>query len=136
MRAVEDLPTEDLLAALRIAPVSSYRRKEVDEALALDLAEHKDTFSPPEKPKRERETVDPARLLAAMAYSAAPQGESGGETPRGAKPRPTTPAPEQGDPLGPMRVERPKLDEGGHRVYSALKVGESGEPSVDNGGQT
>lgn len=137
MRAVDDMPTEALLEALRIAPLSPYRRKELDEAYALDVGEHRKMFPQErEKPSREAQPINPARMLAAMSYSAAPQGESGGETPRTRSRRPEVPTPEQGDPLGPMRIERPKLDDGGHRIYSALQVAETGAPSVDNGGQT
>lgn len=123
MRAVEDLPTEALLDAIRQAPVSTYRRKELDEALDADLREHRKTFpQEQERPRREAEPVDPARLVAAMSYAGAPKGPSGGEV-AALRVRPEQRAPEQGNPLGPMRVKQPEIEDGGMRVYDALKFG-------------
>jgi hypothetical protein len=124
MRGIEDVPTDALLDAMRQMPLSDFRRKELNEAFAKDTAEHRKTFriDQPLKAPKEVTPMDPAQLLAGMSYSKAPKGAAGGDTSSGLRVRPSQRAPEQGDPLGPMRVAKPDLPDSEMRVYEGFKI--------------
>ncbi len=122
MRAIDDLPTDVLLNAMRQMPLSDYRRKELDDAYSKDVQEHRKTFRmDDDKPKAQKAPEDPARLLMAMTYPKAPKGPSAGET-AGPKARTEQSAPLEGVPLGAFKLEKPKLPESDAPIYSGFKI--------------
>jgi hypothetical protein len=132
MAAIDDLSTEQLLAAVRQAPVPDYRRKELDKALAVDMTAHHKMFPMEQiEQKPQRELMDPRQTLAAMSYAKAPTGPRVGSN--GPGPKNVETMPEQGDSLGPMRVERPKL-EVNKPVYDKFRSGNAMDDSTDEGG--
>lgn len=135
MMALEDLDTDVLLGHMRQMPLNSYRKKELDEALAKDMAEHAKVFrrAPEERPAKAKDEIDPARLLSAMAYAKAPEGEKGGAKP-GLRVRPDQRAPDQGDPLGPMRVKKPQAPDDQLAIFDGMRVDGGGEATSDNDG--
>lgn len=133
-RAISDLSTDVLLDAMRQMPLSDFRRKELDESYKKDLAEHRKVYRMEEEEKapREADPVNPARMLAAMTYSKAPQGEAGGElsAPRA---RQGSQAPLQGDSLGAYKVAKPKPPESDAPVYAGFKIdGSAGDGAAQS----
>lgn len=121
MRAIDDLPTDVLLDAMRQLPLSSFRKKELEEAYSKDVSEHRKVFRMEEKSPKEAEPIDPGRLMAAMSYANAPQGPSGGDA-AGLKMRSRSAAPEQGDPLGAYKVAKPEVPDSQAPIYNGFKI--------------
>jgi len=133
MKAIDDLPTEALLDAMRQMPLSEFRRKELSESYGKDVSEHRKTYRMDEgKAPKTAAPVDPARMLAAMSYANAPNGADGGEA-AGPKTRTASAAPAQGDPLGAYKVAKPKLPEGDSPIYQGFKIdGSAGDGTAQS----
>ena len=136
MRALEDLPTDVLLDAMKQAPISSFRRKELAALYQTDLAEHAKTFQLTQKRlSGNEETRSPGVLLGAMSYAKAPKGPSAGAT-RTLRVRPDKSASmQEGDSLGPMKVKTPDLPDSQAPIYNGMKIsGGGGDQATMEGG--
>ncbi len=130
--ALEDLSTEQLLSAVRQSPVPDYRKKELDQSYEKDMREHRKVFQMEEKPEKLIAPRDPKDILRAMSYAKA--SNSPGMQSTGTGPTKTKLAPMmEGDPLGTMRIEKPKLEKNQLPVYNGFRIGQ-GSDSTDEGG--